>query len=112
MYERLKKVESNDNYYDYLKIKKKSEEALIQSGLNYTIIRAGLLTEEPLNGKITAVEGSLPEFGVVSRFNIALAFINSLQLDCTYKKIYTIFDGTHDIVSAFNQYNSPIDRLI
>ena len=103
MYERLKKVENNENYHNYLGIKKKAEEALIQSGLNYTIIRAGLLTEEPLNGKIRAAEGNLPEFGVISRFNIALAFINSLQLDCTYKKIYTIFNGTYDIVSAFEK---------
>jgi uncharacterized protein YbjT (DUF2867 family) len=103
MYERLKKVENDDNYHNYLRIKKKSEGALIESGLNYTIIRAGRLTEEPLNGKITAVEGSLPKFGIVSRFNIALAFINSLQLDCTYKKIYTIFDGAEDIISAFKK---------
>lgn len=101
MFERLKLTEANDNYYNYLQSKKRAEEVIRQSGLNYTILRAGMLTEDAPTGKIEIAEGSLPKFGIVSRFNIAQVFITALQFKNTQNKTYTILDGEVAIENVF-----------
>lgn len=102
MYARLQKSESGDNYYKYLQMKKQAEEILIKSGLDYTILRAAMLTEDPLTRKIDAHQGLAAKFGIISRYNVALTFITALTLECTSKKIYTIYDGDKEIVTALN----------
>ena len=88
-------------YHDYVKIKGKAEEAIINSGINYTILRAGLLTQEPGTGKINVTEGTLSAFGKISRDNVAACFIEALDNRSTYKKIHTILDGKQPIKDAF-----------
>lgn len=90
-------------YHNYVKMKEKAEEHIINSGINYTIIRAGLLTQEPGTGKVNVTDGTLNAFGKISRDNLAAAFIEALENEKTYQKIYTILDGNTLIHDAFKR---------
>lgn len=88
-------------YQTYVEMKTLAEEKIIASGINYTILRAGLLTQEPGSGKVNVTEGTLNAFGKISRDNVAQCFIEALENKNTYKKIYTILDGEIIIKNAF-----------
>lgn len=88
-------------YQNYLHMKTLAEQAIIESGLDYTIYRAGLLTEQVGTKKINVVSGTLNAFGKISRDNVAQCFIGTLENERTYQKIFTILDGETDIQTAF-----------
>jgi nucleoside-diphosphate-sugar epimerase len=88
-------------YYDYVKIKNQAEDAIVNSSLNYTILRAGLLTQDKGSSKVSVKEGMLNSFGRVSRDNMAACFIDVLENEDTYHKIYTVLDGDCEIADAF-----------
>lgn len=90
-----------EGYYEYVKVKGKAESFLIGSGLNYTILRAGLLTQDVGTGSVSMTEGSLDAFGKVSRENVADTFIEALTNKHTQKKTYTVLDGATPISEAF-----------
>lgn len=99
--EGLLKMAEKLGYKTYLDMKTLAEEAIINSELNYTIIRAGLLTQDPGSGKVSVTPGKLNAFGKVSRDNIAQCFIEALDCEKTYRKIYTVLDGDVSIKEAF-----------
>lgn len=99
--EKLLAAAENPNYKNYLDKKLLAENKIIQSGINYTILRAGLLTEEDGSGKIFLVENTLNAFGKVSRDNVANCFIASLENKNTFRKIFTVLDGNIPIENAF-----------
>jgi uncharacterized protein YbjT (DUF2867 family) len=78
-----------------------AEKKIIASGINYTIFRAGLLTEQTGTGKINITPGTLNAFGKISRDNVAQCFIECLENKNTYQKTYTILDGEININLAF-----------
>lgn len=88
-------------YQAYVDLKTKAERYLIDSGLNYTILRGGLLTQEPASGKVNATPNTLHAFGEVSRENMALCFIQALGNKNTYQEIYTLLDGDTIINKLF-----------
>lgn len=99
--EKLLSNTKDERYRAYVKVKEIAEQALIHSTINYTILRAGLLTEEPGSGTIRIEEGSLNAFGKVSRENVATCFVKALEDKKTFRKIYTILDGETPIESSF-----------
>lgn len=103
--EGLLKTAQNPKYHTYIKIKTLAEKHIIHSGINYTILRAGLLTEEPGSGKVSITENTLNAFGKISRENVAACFIAALENENTYQKTYTLLDGQTPIGQAFNIYN-------
>ncbi len=88
-------------YQTYVKMKALAEKEIINSGVNYTILRAGLLTQEAGSGKVNVTEGILNAFGKISRENVAQCFIEALENEITYRKIFTILDGENPIKKAF-----------
>ncbi len=92
----------NPGYHNYVEMKENAEEHIINSGINYTILRAGLLTQRFGTGKINVTKGALNNFGKISRDNVAAAFIEILENKNTYQKIYSILDGDIAISDAFN----------
>ncbi|MFG6121347.1 SDR family oxidoreductase [Thalassobacillus sp. B23F22_16] len=71
--------EGPDAMKHYLYAKHRADEYLKQSGLNYTIVRPGGLTNHPGTGKIKFAE-KLNEFGSISREDVAetLAYLLSV----------------------------------
>jgi hypothetical protein len=88
-------------YQTYLEMKTLAEKKIIESGINYTLLRAGLLTEEEGSGKVNVTPGTLHAFGKISRDNVVQCFLTALENANTYQKIYTILDGETLVKSAF-----------
>jgi uncharacterized protein YbjT (DUF2867 family) len=84
----------------YLRAKKKADDHLIKSGLNYTIARPGGLTDEEGSGAIEVAE-KLSKFGEVSRDNVAAALVVCLNKNKARNSCFEMLDG-----------NTPIEKAI
>jgi uncharacterized protein YbjT (DUF2867 family) len=76
----------------YLRAKARADERLRESGLDYTIIRPGSLTDEEETGRIEAAE-SLGRRGEISRSDVARTFAEAFELESTYGKTFEILAG-------------------
>jgi uncharacterized protein YbjT (DUF2867 family) len=76
----------------YLIAKARADERLQESGLDYTIIRPGSLTDEEGTGRIEAAQ-SLGRRGEISRDDVARTFADALEVENTYRKTFEILAG-------------------
>ena len=83
----------------YLFAKARADERLEGSGLDYTIIRPGSLTDEEGTGRIDAAE-SLGRRGEISREDVARTFAAALEAENTYRKKFEILAGDTPIPEA------------
>lgn len=83
----------------YLEAKGRADERLRQSGLDYTIIRPGRLTDEEGTGRIDAAE-SLGRRGEISREDVAATFAAALDRSNTIGKTFEILAGDTPIEEA------------
>ena len=73
----------------YLRAKARADERLKNSGLDYTIIRPGGLTEDEVTGTIEAAE-QLGRRGEIPREDVARTFAVALESENTYHKTFDI----------------------
>jgi len=78
---------SSEAMRPYLRAKARADERLQESGLDYTIIRPGSLTDEEEAGRIEAEE-SLGRRGEISRADVARTFAEALEAKNTYRKTF------------------------
>ena len=90
----------NDVFQVYQKAKAEADEALINSGLNYTIIKPGRLTDDEGTGKVNV--GDL-EGGEIPREDVASVIAASLENESTYRKSFDLLEGDEPINEALNQ---------
>jgi uncharacterized protein YbjT (DUF2867 family) len=83
----------------YLIAKARADERLVESGLDYTIIRPGGLTDEEGTGRIEAAE-SLGRRGQISRDDVARTLADALEMRNTYGKTIEILAGDTPIQEA------------
>jgi uncharacterized protein YbjT (DUF2867 family) len=86
----------------YLRAKARADERLQESGLDYTIIRPGSLTDEEETGRIEAEE-SLGRRGEISRADVARTFAEALEAKNTYRKTFEILAGNTPIREALEK---------
>lgn len=87
----------------YLKAKAESEERLIKSNLNYTIVRPGMLNNDPETNHIIAQESLKGKRGQISRSDVALSIVESLENQHTYRKIFEVIGGGNmEVEKALN----------
>src|SRR5918995_1506726 len=86
----------------YLRAKARADERLRESGLDYTIIRPGSLTDEEETGRIEAAE-SLGRRGEISRSDVARTFAEALGMESTYGKTFEILAGETPIREALER---------
>jgi uncharacterized protein YbjT (DUF2867 family) len=86
----------------YLRAKARADERLQESGLDYTIIRPGSLTDEEEAGRIEAEE-SLGRRGEISRADVARTFAEALEANNTYRKTFEILAGNTPIREALEK---------
>jgi uncharacterized protein YbjT (DUF2867 family) len=86
----------------YLEAKGRADERLRQSGLDYTIIRPGRLTDEEGTGAIEAAE-SLGRSGEISREDVAATFAAALEARSTFGKTFEILAGETPIEEALEK---------
>src|SRR5215210_2312157 len=86
----------------YLFAKARADERLQESGLDYTIIRPGSLTEEEGAGRIEAAE-VLGRRGEIPRDDVARTFAEALEMPNTFRKTFEIIGGETPIREALER---------
>jgi len=85
LYAHIKTLANSDGYISYLKAKKDAEQLLINSGLNYTIIRACALTNDAGISTIS-LEKNYNGMGEISREDVAETFVEALDAENLYRQ--------------------------
>src|SRR5947209_10249206 len=83
----------------YLQAKAAADEALVGSGLDYTIVRPGGLTDEPGTGRIAAAR-SLGRRGSIPRDDVAATLLAVLETPGTVGKTFELISGESEIADA------------
>lgn len=91
-------AEGGDVFGEYLRAKAEADRALAASGLAFTIIRPGRLTDEPPTGMVTI--GSDFELREISRADVAATFAASLRVENTIGKTFELLAGSTPIEDA------------
>jgi uncharacterized protein YbjT (DUF2867 family) len=82
----------------YLRAKAKADEELRASGLDWTIVRPGLLTDEPGTGRVKAAESV--DRGEIPRDDVAATLLAVLDADNTIGKTFNLVGGETPIEDA------------
>jgi uncharacterized protein YbjT (DUF2867 family) len=82
----------------YIEAKAQADEALAASGLDYTIVRPGRLTDESGSGRIRA--GLEIGYGEVTRDDVAATLLAVLDTDNTIGKTFDLLEGDTPIEEA------------
>lgn len=84
----------------YLVAKHMADRYLINSGLSYTILRPGALTNEAASMLISTTRPSDRSNAKISRENVAHVLFNIAQNECNSSCIFELFDGDSPIKAA------------
>lgn len=95
------KAEGTDQVH--LKAKAEAEEKLKKSNLNYTIIRHGMLNNDPESGMIIAKEDLRGTTGQITRVDLAHTVAEALENEHTYHRELEVINGNRPIEEALNQ---------
>ena len=82
----------------YLQAKFEADEAVRASGLDYTVVRPGGLTDDPGTGLVTIAEKT--DRGKVPRADVAAVFVACLDTPSTIGKSFDLISGTTPIADA------------
>lgn len=96
---------NRDDWFDsirhYYAAKHYADQALMESGLDYTIIRPGLLKDDPGTGKVQA--GDDLKTDEVARADVAETVLAVLNNDQTVKKSFDLIKGDTEIQEAVSK---------
>ncbi|HYJ21723.1 MAG TPA: SDR family oxidoreductase [Solirubrobacterales bacterium] len=91
-------AEGGDVFGEYLRAKAKADQALAASGLDYTIVRPGGLTDEPPNGLVTI--GNELDRGQIPRADVATVLGAALPARHAIGKTFELISGETPIEAA------------
>jgi uncharacterized protein YbjT (DUF2867 family) len=83
----------------YYEAKAAADKAVLESGLDYTIVRPGGLTDDPGTGKVEVAE-RLDRSGSVSRDDVALVLAECLAAENTIGKDFDLLGGETAVAEA------------
>lgn len=83
----------------YLEAKHAADEAVAASGLDYTIVRPGMLTDDPGSGKVE-LSTEMGHRADVARDNVAAVLAEVLTADNAVGKTFEVFDGDTPVTEA------------
>ena len=92
----------NEKIRHYYVAKHYADRILLDSGLNYTIVRPGGLTNDAGTGKVTIGE-KLTERSTIAREDVARVVFEALQEENTFKKSFDLVQGNVDIAEALKK---------
>jgi uncharacterized protein YbjT (DUF2867 family) len=98
------KPEEATQLQDYLKAKHNADEYLKNSGLSYSIVRPGTLTNEPPLEMIE-LEQKLDKHGKISRADVAQTLVQSLKDGTAPNATFEIVKGDSPILKALEKVN-------
>lgn len=94
--------EEAEKLQDYLKAKHNADEYLKTSGLEYSIVRPGTLTDEEQMAKIELAP-KLNKRGEISRADVAQTLVQSLEDKTANNATFEIIKGEQSITEALSQ---------
>ncbi len=86
----------------YLWAKHNADEHLKNSGLNYTIVRPGQLTNDDGTGKV-AVSARLEDFGKIPRQDVARVLLAVLDSETTTNRVVDVVSGDTPVAEALEK---------
>ncbi|WP_409251851.1 SDR family oxidoreductase [Bacillus sp. SCS-153A] len=92
-----------DGLQHYLEAKGKADQHLVESGLNYTIVRPGALVDGERTGKIIASSSITDKSGRITREDVADVLTACLTAPETYHKTFEILNGDMPIGEALKK---------
>jgi uncharacterized protein YbjT (DUF2867 family) len=92
----------SDTLEDYLRAKQNADDYLKASGLNYTIVRPGSLTDKKGTGKIQLKE-KIENHGDISRADVAQTLVDVLNDGVKHNQVFEILAGETRIENAVAQ---------
>lgn len=90
-----------EKLHHYLQAKHNADEHLKSSGLNYTIIRPGQLTNDEGTGKVSVSEKH-EQVGKIPRQDVARVLLAALDADTTVNRVFEVVSGDVSIADALN----------
>ena len=94
--------EEAEKLQDYLKAKHNADEYLKTSGLEYSIVRPGTLTDEEQMAKIELAP-KLNKRGEISRADVAQTLVQALESNTATNASFEIIKGQQSITEALSQ---------
>ena len=88
----------DDTFAVYLRAKGKADDALRESGLDYTVVRPGRLTNDPGNGRVALTENG--ESGAIPRDDVAAVIAAVLPARNTIGKTLDLVSGDVPVEEA------------
>lgn len=76
----------------YLRAKSEADRALVDSGLDWTVVRPGSLTDEPGTGRVS-VFTDLGHQGQIPRDDVALTLVECLEAEEAIGRTFELFSG-------------------
>jgi uncharacterized protein YbjT (DUF2867 family) len=89
----------------YIQAKAEADAALQASGLRWTIVRPGHLTDDPGTGRVAIAE-RLP-YGDIPREDVAEVLLACLEQDATVGRAFTVTAGDVPVAEALAAYAAP-----
>lgn len=94
-----------DTLQHYLRAKRAADQHLIRSGLDYTIVRPGALTDDPGNQRIDAAK-DLQRSGEIPRDDVAAVLLNVLDAPNTIGAHFEVLSGDAPLAKAVASIHS------
>lgn len=94
--------EQAEDLQHYLKAKQNADEHLRNSGMNYSIVRPGALTNDEGKGKIKLAK-KLNERGSITRDDVAETLVATLHDDIATNQTFEILQGETEIEEALKE---------
>ena len=94
-------AEGGDVFGEYLRAKAKADQELAASGLDYTIVRPGRLTDDPPTGRVRAAERL--QRGEIPRADVAATLAALLDEPATIGRAFDLVSGDTPIGEAVKQ---------
>ena len=93
---------SSDKLQHYLEAKKNADEHLKNSGLQYTIVRPGSLTNDAGKREIKAAKKV--DYGEITRDDVAYTLVSVLNDDVAQNAVFEMIEGDTRIEEAIKQF--------
>jgi hypothetical protein len=87
----------------YYNAKSAADDYLQQTGLNYTIFKPGLLTDDEPKGKVDFGERTDERMGSIPRWDVADVVVKSLEAENTYRRSLELLSGPNNIEEAIEK---------
>ena len=101
-------VDTSDVWRAYVEAKRDADAALRDSGLAWTIIRPGALTDDPPTGKVSP--GPDVSHGEVTRADVAAVIAAVLDVDATVGRQWNLVNGEVPIADAVHSSSSASEE--